>query len=413
MVNPPRKIAVVHDFLYCYAGAEKVLEQILHLYPKADLFSLFDFLPDSQRAFLQGRTVKTSFLQKMPGAQRHHRAYLPLMPLAIEQLNVAGYDLVISSSYVAAKGVLTRPDQLHICYCHSPPRFAWDLQHQYLEEAGLERGVRSVLARMLLHYIRGWDLRSANNVDVFITYSDRVAQRVIKYYRRDSVRVYPPVDLEGFMVHSRKEDFYVTASRLVPYKQVNMIVRAFSKTPRRKLMVIGDGPEFAKIAALAGPNVKMLGYQPFPMLRDYMQRARGFVFAADEDFGIVPLEAQACGTPVIALGRGGLLETLVPGQSGLFFDEQTPQNLLAALDEFESRDWDPKLVRQGAERFSIARFRREFAGVVEDEWSKFQSPRYRSSKEHFPVALRLGANLGASLAAPPAPSRQANQVSFR
>jgi glycosyltransferase involved in cell wall biosynthesis len=336
VVNPPRKIAVVHDFLYCYAGAEKVLEQILHLYPKADLFSLFDFLPDSQRAFLQGRTVKTSFLQKMPGAQRHHRAYLPLMPLAIEQLDVDNYDLVISSSYTVAKGVLTRPDQLHICYCHSPPRFAWDLQNQYLREAGLQRGLKSILARLLLHYIRGWDVRSSNNVDVYVTNSDLVAQRVRKIYRRESICVYPPVDLDSFTVQPLKEDFYLTASRLVPYKKVNLIVEAFSRSPKRKLVVIGDGPEFAKLVSLAGPNVTLLGYQSFHVLRDHMQRARGFVFAAEEDFGIAPLEAQACGTPVIALRRGGLLETLIPGQSGVCSSTSRRPNLLKALDEFES-----------------------------------------------------------------------------
>jgi glycosyltransferase involved in cell wall biosynthesis len=404
VVSPPRKIAVVHDFLYCYAGAEKVLEQILYLYPGADLFSLFDFLPESQRAFLSGRKVHCSFLQHLPGVRRHHRAYLPLMPLAVEQINVDSYDLVISSSYVAAKGVLTRPDQLHISYCHSPPRFAWDLQHQYLHETGLDRGIKSALARLLLHYIRGWDFRSANNVDVFVTNSEMVAQRVRKFYRRDSVRVFPPVDLAAFTVQPNKEDFYVTASRLVPYKRVNLIVEAFSRSPRRKLVVIGDGPEFKRLSALAGPNVRLLGYQPFEALRDHLQRARAFVFAAEEDFGIAPLEAQACGTPVIALRRGGLLETLIPGQTGVFFDEQTPQSLLAALDQFEARtDWDAGLIRQGAERFSVNRFRQEFAAVVETEWNRFQTRRFRGEPEPVSSGLRIG----------PTPVRQSDQVGIR
>jgi glycosyltransferase involved in cell wall biosynthesis len=372
MVGAPRKIAVVHDFLYCYAGAERVLEQILHLYPESDLFSLFDFVPADQRAFLGGRPVRTSFLQRMPQARRRHRAYLPLMPLAIEQLDVSGYDLVISSSYVAAKGVLTRPDQLHVCYCHSPARFAWDLQHQYLSEAGLTRGLRSFLARMILHYFRGWDVRSANSVDVFLTNSKTVSERVRKIYRRDSICVYPPVDLERFTPQAQKEDFYLTASRLVPYKKVNLIVEAFSRTPRRKLTVIGEGPDFGKIRAIAGPNVRMMGYQEFESLRNHMQRARAFVFAAEEDFGIVPVEAQACGTPVIALGRGGLLETMIPGTTGLFFNEQTPKSLLQAVDEFEAKEpWDAGPIRQNAERFSIARFRDEFAAVVEKEWIDF------------------------------------------
>jgi glycosyltransferase involved in cell wall biosynthesis len=382
MTLPPRKIAVVHDFLYCYAGAEKVLEQILRLYPGADLFSLFDFLPPEHRHFLGGRTVQTSFLQNMPMMRTKHRAYLPLMPLAIEQLDMSAYDLVISSSYAAAKGVLTGPDQLHICYCHSPPRYAWDLQHQYLAEAGLSRGIKSMLARMILHYIRGWDVRSAGNVDLFVTNSDMVSRRVRKFYGRDSVRVYPPVDIARFTPGGTKEDFYLTASRLVSYKRINLIVEAFSRTPHRKLVVIGEGPDFAKISALAGPNVKMLGYQSFEVLRDHMQRARAFVFAAEEDFGIVPVEAQACGTPVIALGRGGLLETVIPGRTGIFFHEQTPDSLLAAVDEFERRgNWDAKEIRENAEQFSIQRFLLEFSTVVESQWDKFRGG---EGREAFP-----------------------------
>jgi glycosyltransferase involved in cell wall biosynthesis len=401
MTSSPRKIAVVHDFLYCYAGAERVLEQILHLFPQADLFSLFDFLPDDQRGFLGGRPVRTSFLQKMPAAKTRHRAYLPLMPLAIEQLDVSEYDLVISSSYVAAKGVLTRPDQLHICYCHSPARFAWDLQNQYLAESGLDHGIKSFMARMLLHYIRGWDVRSANNVDVFVTNSDTVAQRVRKIYRRDSIRVYPPVDLDQFVPRAAKEDFYLTASRLVPYKKINLIVQAFSRTPKRKLIVIGEGPQFAQLSAIAGPNVKMLGFQPFQSLRDHMQRARAFIFAAEEDFGIVPLEAQACGTPVIALGKGGLVETVIPGQTGLFFNEQTPGSLLAAIDEFEQYPaWDPAIIRQNALRFSIPRFRRDFSAVIDNEWNNFRSRNPAPRSQRFPAAQNV--DLPVELAGEPA-----------
>jgi glycosyltransferase involved in cell wall biosynthesis len=271
------------------------------------------------------------------------------------------------------------------------------LQHQYLHEAGLEHGLRSLAVRILLHYIRGWDQRSAHNVDLFVTNSDRVGQRVRKFYRRDSVRVYPPVDLDGFSVHTPKDDFYFTASRLVPYKRINLIVEAFSRTPRRKLVIIGDGPEFKRIAAIAGPNVQMLGYQPASVLRDHMQRARAFVFAADEDFGIVPLEALACGTPVIALGRGGLLETMIPGQTGLFFNEQTPQSLLEALDEFEALShWDPLLMRRAAERFSVGRFREEFSNVIESEWNRFQSRGPRPVSEPFPAARISRGAAGAS-----------------
>lgn len=374
-----RRIAVIHDFLYCYAGAERVLEQILNVYPDADLFSLFDFLPASQRGFIQGKKVHCSFIQRMPLARTKHRSYLPLMPLAIEQLDVSAYDVVISSSYVAAKGVITRPDQLHICYCHTPVRFAWDLQHQYLAETGLKHGLRSLLARMILHYIRSWDAQSANGVDVFATNSHFVSRRVEKIYRRHATPIYPPVDVDKFTLRAQKEDFYLTASRLVPYKRIDLIVDAFNRLPGRRLFVIGDGPEMKKIKARAGANVTLLGYQSFEVLRDYMQRARAFVFAAEEDFGIVPVEAQACGTPVIAFGRGGVTETVIPGRTGVLFPEQTAQSLVEAVREFEAEpDWDPRLIRHNAQRFSAEHFRAQFESLVEREWADFRANKRRS-----------------------------------
>lgn len=375
MLDPNVKIALVHDFLYTYAGAERVLEQILHVYPDADLFALFDFLPPDQREFIKGKNVTSSFLQKMPLARKKHRNYLPLMPLAIEQLDVSAYDVVISSSYVAAKGVITRPDQLHVCYCHSPVRFAWDLQHQYLNESGMNSGVKSLLARAILHYIRNWDARSANGVDVFLTNSDFVARRIEKFYRRRSTTLYPPVDVDAFTLCTEKEDFYVTVSRMVPYKRIDLIVEAFTAMPEKRLIVVGEGPDFDKIKAKAGPNVKLVGHQPFARLKEYMQRARAFVFAAEEDFGIVPVEAQACGTPVIAFGRGGVTESVIPGQTGLFFPEQTIESLMAVVEEFEQMagSFDPHAIRANAERFSAARFRDEFQKVVEDEFLGFRS----------------------------------------
>jgi len=390
VLEPNVKVAVVHDFLYCYAGAERVLEQILHVCPNADVFSLFDFLPPDLRGFLGGRKVQCSFLQRMPLARKRHRLYLPLMPLAIEQLDVTAYDVVISSSHLAAKGVLTRPDQLHVCYCHSPARFAWDLQNQYLREAGLSRGMRSALARLILHYIRGWDLRSSNNVDAFLTNSNAVSERVRKFYRRESTVVHPPVDTERFVPNGAKEDWYFTASRLVPYKMVNLIVEAFARTPDRKLIVIGEGPDFRRIATSAGPNVKMLGYQPPDVLLSHMQRAKAFVFAAEEDFGIAPVEAQACGTPVIGLSRGGLVETMVHGETGLFFDKQTPGSLLGALDDFEQRtDWDPSVIRRNAEQFSVDRFRKNFSAALDDQWRRFRLRLRRPSAERFPSTAEL------------------------
>ncbi|HDR8952642.1 glycosyltransferase family 4 protein [Burkholderia vietnamiensis] len=366
----PLRVAIVHDWLVTYAGAERVLEQIIACFPDADLFSLVDFLDD--RAFVRGKPVTTSFIQKLPFARTKYRSYLPLMPLAIEQLDVSDYDLVISSSHAVAKGVLTGPDQLHISYVHSPIRYAWDLQHQYLEQSNLTHGPKSLLARMILHYIRNWDTRTANAVDGFIANSAFIARRIRKVYHRDAAVIFPPVDVDGFSLNDVKDDFYLTASRMVPYKKIDLIVEAFSRTPERKLVVIGDGPEMQKIRAKAGPNVEIMGYQPFAVLHDRMRRAKAFVFAAEEDFGISVVEAQACGTPVIAYGKGGALETVLEPTShahptGLFFDEQTPHAIVAAVDEFERapQRFAPRACRANAERFSADTFRQRFLDYVE------------------------------------------------
>ena len=304
------KVAIVCDWLVTYAGAEKVLEQILNIFPEADIFALVDFLDEDNRSFIKNKKVVTSFIQKLPKAKIKYRNYLPLMPLAIEQLDVTTYDLVISSSHCVAKGVITGPNQIHISYVHSPIRYAWDLQHQYLKESGLIKGVKGKIAKAILHYMRMWDVRTANGVDFFIANSEFIAKRIKKCYRREAAVIYPPVDVEAFKMREEKEDFYLTASRMVPYKKMDLIVEAFSRMPDKKLVVIGDGPDFGKIKSKATNNITLLGYQPFGVLKDYMQKAKAFVFAAEEDFGITPVEAQACGTPVIAFGKGGALETV-------------------------------------------------------------------------------------------------------
>ncbi|KGW44734.1 glycosyl transferases group 1 family protein [Burkholderia pseudomallei MSHR684] len=256
----PLRVAIVHDWLVTYAGAERVLEQIVACFPDADLFGLVDFLDD--RTFLRGKPVTTSFIQRLPYARTKYRSYLPLMPLAIEQLDVSGYDLVISSSHAVAKGILTGPDQVHVSYVHSPIRYAWDLQHQYLEQSQLTRGVKSALARLILHYIRNWDVRTSNSVDCFVANSAFIARRIRKVYQRDAAVVFPPVDVDAFALSTRKEDFYLTASRMVPYKKIDLIVDAFAQMPGRRLVVIGDGPDMRKIRAKAAPNVEIMGYQP-------------------------------------------------------------------------------------------------------------------------------------------------------
>lgn len=368
------RTAIVHDWLPVYAGAERVLEQMIHALPEADLFSLIDFLPDDQRAFLQGTPVTTSFIQRLPFARRRYRYYLPLAPLAVEQFDLSAYDVVVSSSYVVAKGALTTWKQLHISYVHSPVRYAWDLYRQYLRESGLERGIRSTFVKGVLHYLRLFDAVSANRVDVFLANSQHVARRIWKTYRRKATVLYPPVDVAAFSVQPEKEDFYLTVSRLVPYKKVNLIVDAFTQMPDKKLVVVGDGPDFKKIRDRAGPNVEMVGRQPEAALKTYLEHARAFVFAAEEDFGIAPVEAQACGTPVIAYGVGGVRETVIEGETGLFFKEQTTDSLKAAVLSFETgtHTFDPMRLRRHAEQFSKERFQRAFATLVDQAWSRFR-----------------------------------------
>jgi glycosyltransferase involved in cell wall biosynthesis len=367
----PLKVAVVHEWLVNYAGSERVVEQFLLMFPQADLFSVVDFLTPEERGFLGGRTAKTTFIQNLPRAKKSFRSYLPLMPIAIEQLDMSGYDLILSSSHAVAKGVLTGPDQVHVSYVHSPIRYAWDMQHQYLDESGLTKGFKSGLARAILHYIRLWDSRTAAGVDVFVANSSFIGRRIRKVYRRESQVVFPPVDTNAFTLSDSKEDYYLTASRLVPYKKVPLIMEAFAKMPDKKLVVIGDGPEWDKAQLAKAPNVTMLGYQPFDALKKHMQSAKAFVFAAEEDFGITPVEAQACGTPIIAFGRGGALETVkgleTDQPTGVFFAEQSASSIIEAVNAFEQNmhRFNSQACRQNAERFSIEQFRASMMQVVE------------------------------------------------
>ena len=371
------KIAIVHDWLVTYAGAERVLEQMLHCFPAADLFAIVDTLAPGERKFIQDKPVRTSFIQKLPFARSKYRQYLPLMPLAVEQFDLSAYDLVISSSHAVAKGVLTGPDQLHLCMCYSPMRYAWDLQHQYLRESGLDRGLKGWLAKWMLHKMRIWDARTANGVDQFIAISAFIGRRIGKVYQRASTVIYPPVDTEAFTLHTEKQNFYFTASRMVPYKKIDLIVEAFSTMPDKRLVVIGDGPDFAKIKAKAGSNVQLLGQQPFAGLREHMQQARAFVFAAEEDFGIAPLEAQSCGTPVIAFGKGGALETIrgldADRPTGVLFSQQSVMSLVDAVSRFEidGARISSSACRENALRFSTSAFRQQFTAYVQQAVDTF------------------------------------------
>jgi glycosyltransferase involved in cell wall biosynthesis len=376
MESSAPRVAIVHEWLVTYAGSEKVLEAMLQVFPEADVFCALDFLPERFRGKLKSTKIRTSFIQQIPFARHIHRYLLALMPLAVEQHDLSAYDIVISNSHAVAKGCLTSAGQLHICYCYTPIRYAWDLQFQYLAESNLLWGLRSIIARQTLHKIRIWDARTPLLVDAFIACSGYIARRIKKTYRRNSAVIYPNVDVDKFQIGQQDGDFYVTASRIVPYKKISLIISAFRQMPSRTLVVIGDGPLLQECIATAPSNVKVLGYQPDDVLRAHLMRARAFIFAAEEDFGIAPVEAQACGTPVIAFGKGGATETVIDGETGLFFHEQTNEAIVKAVEEFElcRGKFDRNRIRQNAERFSTDRFCSEFRKFVLQKWETFRDP---------------------------------------
>jgi glycosyltransferase involved in cell wall biosynthesis len=399
-----RQVALIYDKLDVYGGGERVLEQMLDLYPDSKLCVSVDIMKDADRAFLRGKVPITTFAQKLPFVKHHHRHFLLLLMFAMEQLDMSEYDLVLSGSASIGKGVITGPDQLHISYVHSPMRYAWDMQHQYLREAKLDKGFKSLLARWMLHRARRWDLGTANGVDHYIANSQFIARRIWKVYRREATVIHPPVDVDNFALRTNKESFYLTASRMVPYKKINAIVEAFKALPDRKLVVIGDGPEMKRIKAVAGANVEILGYQPSSVLSDHMQRARAFIFAAEEDFGITPVEAQACGTPVIAFGRGGALETIRgldhEHPTGVFFQRQEPAAIAEAVLNFE-RHADcitPLACFENAQRFSAPIFRDTYSQFVERCWDVHRNMPVTASAAERELAVREAARGSGALA---------------
>jgi glycosyltransferase involved in cell wall biosynthesis len=364
-------IALVHDWLDTWAGGENVLMEVAGLFPGAPIFTLVDFFPEKYRRRLGSREIRPSFVQHMPFAQRAFRRYLPVFPRAIESLDLSGFDTVISTSHAVAKGVRTRPDQLHVCYCFSPMRYAWDLREQYLGQVGLRSGLRGWLAARLLDRLATWDARSSSRVTDFVAISRHIADRIARCYGREAQVIYPPVTLPRVESQpSRRDGSYITVSRLVPYKRIDAIAAAFRLLPDRKLVVVGEGPERTRIETAAGPNVQLLGQLDDAGRDRLLRKARAFVFAAEEDFGIAPVEAQAVGTPVIGYRRGALSETVAgldsEAPTGVLFDAQTPEAIANAVRLFEdnaARIAADACIRS-AQRFSAERFRREFSDYI-------------------------------------------------
>ena len=369
------KKALICDWLNVYAGAERCVESFTNIWADFEIYSLIDFLNDTDRyGILKNKHAHTSFIQNLPFAKSRYRDYLPLFPYAIENFNLSEYDLILSSSHAVAKGVLTHSDQLHISYVHTPIRYAWDLYFEYLKNSGLNSGLKGFFAKYFLHKIRIWDLISTNRVDYFIANSRYIASRIKKIYGRASDVIYPPVDTDKFEAKENKDEFYLTVSRLVPYKKVDVIVEAFSQI-NRKLVLIGDGPDMDKIKSKAKKNIEILGYQSNETIKHMMQNAKAFIFAAKEDFGIAPVEAQACGPPVICYGNGGVRETVIDNVSGVYFYEQSVESLLGALDKFEHNvdKFDPSFIRRNSLRFSRKRFEEEIKTYIEHKFNEFKA----------------------------------------
>lgn len=368
------KIALVHEWLVFYAGGERVFESFTNIWKDADVFALVDFLNDEQRKIiLKGKHAHTTFIQKLPFAEKKFRSYLPLFPLAIESLNFSKYDVIISSSHAVTKGVRKKPNQLHISYCHSPMRYIWDEAETYFEAAKLNTGIKKIIATKILNYLRKWDLKTAKRPDYLLANSNYIAEKLKRIYNRESTVIYPPVDVDKFSCVEQKDDYYFVASRLVPYKKIDLIVEAFAQMPDKRLIIAGTGPELNKLKNNFLVNVEFVGYQDEKALKELMQKAKAFVFSAEEDFGIVVVEAMACGTPVIALNKGGTAETVIDGKTGILFDEQTVEDIKDAVKRFEKieNQFNHKEIAEHTKKFSRQIFEEKMKNYVDEKIEQF------------------------------------------
>lgn len=362
------KVAFVHDWFTMPGGAEKVAAEIIDLIQPHAVYSLFNFMDfKTVHDITQGRGVQTSFLQQIPFAKDHYRHLAPLYPKAVSRLDLSDFDIIISSSWMAAKGIVKSDHQIHICYCHTPMRFAWGLESTYLKKYGYNKGLKRLFAKYLIKRLKKWDAETASGVDFFISNSAFVQKRIAKAYHRKAKVIYPPVDTPKFQLHTEKSDFYFTAARFVDYKNIDLIVQAFNRLPNKRLVIAGTGPLERQLKRMAGPNIEFLGWVSEEKLVYYMQRARAFINASVEDFGIAGLEAQSTGTPVIAFGKGGYTETVIEHVTGLFFEREHPEALADAILRFERIELSPEEIRQHALRFDRNVFRENFLNYFLDK----------------------------------------------
>jgi len=370
------KVALVHDHLAQTGGAEKVLKVLADIFPEAAIYTL---LADKVKTdtYLKGRRLDTSIIQKLPGGISHYKWYLPLMPMAVEFFDLSEYDLVISDTSSFAKGVITLPDVPHICYCHTPTRYLWSDTHSYLNELKYNKWLKKIIGRILVR-MRQWDFLAASRVDYFIANSKTVARRISKYYRRESQVIYPPVEVDSFFIsdlssQAPSERYFLAGCRLVPYKRIDLVVEAFKDLgPEYRLKIFGTGIDLARLQKIAAgsENIEFLGQVTEDQKAVYYSRAQAFINPQEEDFGITPLESMSSGRPVIAYRKGGATETVKEGETGLFFDEQTPASLKEVLKSFKAENFNPEEIRAYAESFSVARFTSEIKSLVDSVMSK-------------------------------------------
>jgi glycosyltransferase involved in cell wall biosynthesis len=368
MLTKTTRVAIVHDWLLTYRGGENVLNAITELYPQADIYTLF-YSKGKVHAEIEKHSIFTSFLNKIPFAKKFYRHFLPLMPIAIESFDLKNYDLVISSSHCVAKGVVTHPDSLHICYCHTPMRYIWDQRSQYFS------GIFNTLISPIIHYLKMWDVTSSHRVDHFIANSNFVAQRIRKYYGRESSIIHPFVDGEYFIpAENPTKDYYLIVSALVPYKRVDLAIEACNRLDKR-LLIVGDGNLRGNLEKIAGPKIEFLGRKTQSELKHLYQNAKALLFPSEEDFGIAPIESMACGRPVIAFKKGGAIDTILPSKTGLFFKEQEVESLVDAIEKFElfEHEFHPRASREQAENFSRLEFQTQFLTIVERFWNQKKS----------------------------------------
>lgn len=364
------KIALVHDYMMQYGGAERVLEAFCEVWPDAPIYTMV-YDEKLTNGVFKEKKIHTSFLQKIPFVSSHHRAYPLLMPMAIESFDLSDFDIVLSDSHSYAKGIVTGPDTLHVTYCHTPMRYAWDDCHRHMREFEYSKLTKCFLP-FGMSYLRLWDKISANRPDRYIANSDFVASRIKKYYQIDAQVLHPPVNMENFQISGKTEDYYLMVGRALPYKRFDIVVEAFNCLGI-PLKIIGKGPEMKKLKKIAGPNIEFLGYLDDKTTSEYYSKCRALIFPSEEDFGITPLEAMASGRPVIAYRGGGALETVIPQKTGIFFNRQTPEEIAETIRNFRPEFFSPQEIRSRAEKFDKKTFKASIKNMIENEYVDFKN----------------------------------------